>query len=358
MVAMDRVRLAVVGLGRWAGVLARAASRGDVIEVASCLSRSEDTRSAFQAEFGVRRAASSYQELLADDEIEGIVVTTPNDTHKAFIIPAVEAGVAVFTEKPIAHTLRDAFEIAHAVEDAGVVFAVGHSARRLAGHRVMKSWIDEGRLGGVSLTEANFTTPSGLGLTPEMWRWYASNSPGGPLIQLGVHHADTLQYLLGPVQTVTARARRLYTHSEVPDAVMSVLEFESGPLGYLGTGWASPGVYTMKLLGTKMNLSYEVDLTYWSEAHRTDDHSSLHSQSPQEGGHSAVELPRSDASREQLEEFALAIRGRARVEVGVAEAIRALAVVHAALESSNRAGAAVALRDVLEEAQAAAAGGA
>jgi len=63
-----------------------------------------------------------------------------------------------------------------------------------------------------------------------------------------------------------------------------------------------------------------------------------------------VELPRTDMFREQLEEFALAIRGRAKVEVGADEGVRALAVVAAALESSRRGGAAVAVDDVIAEA--------
>ncbi len=62
----------------------------------------------------------------------------------------------------------------------------------------------------------------------------------------------------------------------------------------------------------------------------------------------AVELPPTDMFREQLEEFALAIRGRAEVEVGVDEGIRALAIVRAALESSARRGAAVEVKALLE----------
>ena len=116
----DKVRLAPVGLGRWARVLARGAQRGDVIELYSCFSRDEAKRTAFQEEFGIAaRRPSSYEELLADDAVEGVIVTTPNDTHKDVIIQALEAGKAVYTDKPIAHTLEDANRIAAAVADTG-----------------------------------------------------------------------------------------------------------------------------------------------------------------------------------------------------------------------------------------------
>ncbi|MQA85279.1 MAG: gfo/Idh/MocA family oxidoreductase [Streptosporangiales bacterium] len=345
-----RVRLAAVGLGRWANVLARGAQRGDVIELVSCYTRSEDKRREFCEEFGVPRSAATYQELLDDDEVEGVLIVTPNDTHRSLIIEALEAGKGVYVDKPITHTLEDAAAVAEAVRASGRAFAVGHSARRLSGCRQMRRWIDEGRLGEVSLAEANFSNERGLELTPETWRWYADRSPGGSLIQLGVHHTDNLQHLLGPVRSVSAHARRLFTQAEIPDAGMAILEFESGALGYLGSGWASPGVYTINLQGTKANLRYDLDFTHWTASHEADDHSTLDAQVYGESERSRVELPRTDMFREQLEEFALAIRGEAKVEVGAAEAIRALAVVRAALVSSERRGAAVEVAEVVETA--------
>lgn len=346
----DKVRLAPVGLGRWARVLARGARRGDVIELASCFSRDAERRHAFQEEFGIPRAAASYEELLADPEIEGVIVTTPNDTHRDVMLQALEAGKAVYTDKPIAHTLDDAVAIARAGDEAGLPLAVGHSARRLAGCRIMRNWIQDSRLGDVSLAEANFSNERGLELTPQAWRYFADKSPGGSMIQLGVHHADNLQFLLGPVRSVSAHARQLFTKAEVPDAVIALLEFESGALGYLGAGWASPGVYTLNLQGTKANLRFDLDFTHWHEGHLADEHSTLLSQRYGESERSAVALHQTDMYREELEEFALAIRGEATIEVGAPEAIRALAVVHAALVSSQRGGAAVELAEVIDNA--------
>ncbi len=146
---------------------------------------------------------------------------------------------------------------------------------------------------------------------------------------------------------MSAHARKLYTKSEVPDAVMCILEFASGPLGYLGCGWASPGVYQMRLQGTEANLIYDLDFTHWDESHLADDWSTLVSQAYRQSVRFPVELPRTDMFREQLEEFALAIRGEAEVEVGAEEAVRALAVVRAALESSAQQGAAVEIGPLL-----------
>jgi predicted dehydrogenase len=345
----DKVRLASVGLGRWARVLARGAQRGDVVELYSCFSRSEDKRKAFMEEYGVPKSASTYEELLADPDVEGVIITTPNDTHREVITAALEAGKAVYTDKPIAQTLEDASAIKQVVEKTGGVFAVGHSARRLSGNRVMKQWIDDGTLGGVSMVEANFSNERGLELTPETWRWYLSKTPGGPLIQLGVHHADNLQYLLGPVKAVSAHTRKLFTKSEVPDATMAILEFESGALGYLGCGWASPGIYQIRVQGTKQNLMYDLDFTHWDEAHEADEYSTLVSQAYGQQDRSPVDLPPTDMFREQLEEFGLAARGQATVEVQVDDAIRALSIVHAAIESDRQNGKAIEVKPFLAE---------
>lgn len=348
--ATDKIRLASVGIGRWACVLARAACRGDVIDLVNCYTRDQEKRDSFREEFGVARGSASYEELLADDEVEGVLITTPNDVHKPFILQALEAGKAVYTDKPIAHTAKDGAEIAEAVAESGQVFAVGHSARRLGGTRAMKQWLDRGHVGDVSLAEANFSNERGLELTPDTWRWYADKDPGGALIQLGVHHVDNLRYLLGPVRSVSAHARRLHTPAEVTDAVMSVLEFDSGPLGYVGTGWASPGVYTLSLQGTKTNMRYSLDFSYWKDSHLVDGRSSLFAQQLNEWEGSVVDIPQTDMLREQLEEFALAARGEATVEVDASEGLQNLAVVEAALESSSRGGDAIAPTEILKAA--------
>ena len=345
---INKVRLASVGLGRWARVLGRGAQRGDVIELVSCFSRDAGRRRAFQEEFGVPHAAQTYAELLADPGVEGVIVTTPNDTHKEVILEALSAGKAVYVDKPIAHTLEDAIAIQAAVRSAALPFSVGHSARRLAGHREIKRWYEAGKLGDVSIVETNFSNERGLELDESTWRFYSAKSPGGSLIQLGVHHADNLQFLLGPVKSVNANVKRLFTRAEVPDAAMVICEFESGTLAHISSGWASPGVYRMNVQGTKANLFYDVDFTHWDDSHLADKFSTLRTQSYGESELRDVKLPRSDMFREQLDEFALAIRGEAQIEVGAREAINALAVVRAALESSARKGSAVEVAEVID----------
>ncbi len=197
----------------------------------------------------------------------------------------------------------------------------------------MKELIDRGEIGEVVLVEASYSNERALELTPEKWRYYAANSPGGPLIQLLVHHFDTMHYILGPITEVQAYKRRLYTKAEVDDVAVVITQFEKGYVGYFGSSWASPGAYLINIYGTKANLYNKLDFAYWT-AVDVDKHTSLFRQSYGSQDWHPVEIPMTDMFCDELEDFADAIRAGTQPEVGFAEATRALAVVEAAIRSS------------------------
>jgi predicted dehydrogenase len=339
-------RVAAVGLGRWAKTLADSISHSDKIKIVNCFSRSEKNRQAFAQRYNCR-SATSYAALLNDPEVEGVIVTTPNDAHSEPILEAAAQDKAVYVDKPIAHTLAEATKIDRACRDAGVILSVGHSARRLKGNRKIKEIIDRGDIGKLVMAECNFSNDRSLELTPDKWRWYKDRSPGGPLIQLAVHHADTLNYLFGPAKTVTCMAKRLYTPAEIEDVTMTILEMESGQLCYIGSNWASQGTFFTHIYGMEANLYFTVDFNFWQCSDVVDQHSQLEIQRRGSSEHEQVPLERGDMFREQLEEFADCIRGKRQPEVGGQEGIAALAIIYAALRSAE-SGRAVALREVME----------
>lgn len=350
-----RARLAAVGLGRWARVMARAYAGSDVAELASCYTRNPERRAAFAADFGCDQD-ESLKALLARDDIDGIVVTAPNDQHAPIIEAAAAAGKHVYTEKPVAVDLADLRRIRRAVLGSGIVFACGHSARRLSGLREMKRLITDGEVGSVSMVEAVFGNERGLELKEGDWRADPVASPGGPLTQLGIHQIDNLQYLLGPARQAVAMGQAPRPDIANQLAVGVLLEFDSS-LGYLGCNWLSPGSFSIDLYGTKARLRYELDFTWWSKSAQTDAHTRLartalaaDNTDPDARvlGTGAVPLPSRNHLREEIEEFALAIHGRAEVEVGLAEAVSNVAVLQAAarsLASSHP----VQVRDILAE---------
>src|ERR1700722_18604055 len=124
-VMSDPVKVGIVGLGRWARVLTRAASRSDRIRIAACFSRTEDKRAAFARETGVP-AVAELAAMLRDPEIKGVILTVPNEQHLPVALEVARAGKHVYTEKPIASTLEEGLEIEALEHRHGITVTVGH----------------------------------------------------------------------------------------------------------------------------------------------------------------------------------------------------------------------------------------
>ncbi len=345
--SFEPVRVASMGLGRWANVLADAALRGGKIRIVSCFSRTAGKRRDFTERYGTREA-ESFDALLRDEEIEAVILTTPNHAHKEHIEALAAAGKHVYCEKPIAHSMEHARAIVHAVEAAGVRLAVGHSARRLAVSRRMKALIDEGAIGRVSMSESNFCTERGLELTPEKWRSSRALNPTGVVIQLSIHHVDTFRYLHGPVKTVTARLKRMYATEDVEDASMMILEHESGALSYVGGGWACPWAFHMNVHGTKGIAHFRITGQQWRDPSKAPDPIRLRLDREPLGADAVYDMPEGDMFRDALDDFADSVRTGRTPEVDGRVAEENLAIVYAAAESS-RLGRTVELRDHLQE---------
>ena len=176
----DRVKLGIIGLGRWARVLTRAAKTSDKLEIVAGFTRTPASRVEFTKETGIACPAT-MEALLADPAIKGVILTVPNEQHLPVAEAVAKAGKHVYTEKPIADTLENGLRIEALEKKYGVRVMVGHSARLLKGTRLMKQAIDSGEIGRLVFMEANFSNERALELTPSTWRWYRDRAPGGPL---------------------------------------------------------------------------------------------------------------------------------------------------------------------------------
>ena len=106
----DIIRLASLGLGWWSDVLADAVMRAPGVKITACYSRSEDKRKIFAEKYSCK-AANSYEEILNDPKIDGIINTTPNNVHLETTSQAAAAGKHIFLDKPIANTVAEGMEI-------------------------------------------------------------------------------------------------------------------------------------------------------------------------------------------------------------------------------------------------------
>jgi predicted dehydrogenase len=319
--AQDKVRFGIIGVGRWAGKLAGAVERSGEAEVVTGFSRTEETRKAFEKEVGCR-SADSLDALLADDEVEGVLIVTPHSTHADIIVQAASAGKHVFVEKPLSLTVESGKRAVEAAEKAGVVLQVGHNRRRLGATRRLREMIDAGELGMVHQLEANITNANGQ-VPRQGWRNDPGECPIGGMTALGVHKIDNFHYLAGPIKRVFAFSKKLFAGGELDDVSIVGMEFESGPLGYLQTSIVVPAVISTCVYGTEASA--------WSD----EDGTKLYVQKKDEAARSELPVKGGDALADEFAEFARCIRGGGRPEVGGAEGVEVVAVVEAIIESVN-----------------------
>ncbi|MDP6927312.1 MAG: Gfo/Idh/MocA family oxidoreductase, partial [Rhodospirillales bacterium] len=234
----EPVRVASLGMGWWSDVLAEAVSCAEGIEIAACFTRSKDKRNTFAKKFGCRPAAS-YEEILADDSIQGIINTTPNNIHLETTRQAAEAGKHVFLDKPIANTVHEGQEITKICRDAGVKLAIGFQRRRELHFRWVKEQIDKGEFGMLVQAEANISRDRLGKFDTGHWRYTADGMPGGVMLQIGTHYVDVLEVCLGRVESVSAMLSQLVLPGDNPDVAGLVMEHENGAVSTLNAGYAS-----------------------------------------------------------------------------------------------------------------------
>ena len=322
------VGLALVGTGRWGARLAEAVARSEQVKLITCFSRDEERRSSFAAQHGCRSAAT-FDEAIEDPAVAAVILATPNEVHADQTEACSQRGRHVFVEKPIAYSIQDAVRMDTACRSAGLTLMVGHAFRRLGASRRVKELLAAGTLGRVVLAEANFSLPGVL--NPDQWRYYRESCPGGPLMQLGIHHVDTLRYWVGPVERVQGSFARVATSAEIDDVGVAVLDFENGARGTVTGSYVSPRTFFLRLYGSEANLDYVIDMSVWPDAPKLDEHTTL--TVTRKTGVEQIDFDRRDMVVEELEEFAACVRGEAEPETGAVEGTAALSVVLGALES-------------------------
>ncbi len=315
----DKVRLASIGTGRWAGELADAVARSGQAEVVSGWARGPEGREAFGEKFGCR-PAGSLEELLSDPEVDGVIITTSHQSHREMIEQAAAAGKHVFVDKPFTNTVEDGLAAIAAARDAGVLLQVGHQRRRTPAKRRIKAMLEAGELGDVETVVTNQSIPNGFKMPDTAWRWDPEQSPLGSMTSLGVHKIDTINYLVGPIRSVFAFTRPGRV-KPIDEATVLALELESGALATLTTSFFTPVVNDTTVFGT--------DAAAWS----TKGGAKLKVQGRDDPEPVDVELEPIDELADQMAAFAAAVRGESPVEVDGEAGLAVIAVMEAAVES-------------------------
>jgi predicted dehydrogenase len=329
---------AIVGLGWWGKTLVESVQdSSELIRFTAGTSRtlSDDAR-AFADAHGFP-LVESYDEILADSDIDAVVLATPHSQHARQVVAAAGIGKHVFCEKPFALTKADAEAAVAAVRDAGVTLGLGYNRRFHPEMTKLRERIRSGDLGVILHCEATMTFANALLLKPEQWRANRAETPAGGLTPMGVHAIDGMIDLCGPIDHVYAQSFRRAVEIDADDTTSILLRMKEGMSGYLGTMTATGPGFSFQVYGSKGSVRLE-GMTHVagasSEERRTRLFGTCRFQ-PAQGQAEVWEAERLDVTRAALEAFARAAQGGPEYPITLEEMVHGAAVTEAIVRSAE-----------------------
>ncbi|MDN3229442.1 Gfo/Idh/MocA family protein [Priestia megaterium] len=334
---MEKVKIGVIGCGSIAQHrhLPEYKMNEQVELVAVCDINTERANSVAQ-QYGVK-AYTNYEELLASGTVEAVSVCTPNYLHAPISVAALNSGVHVLCEKPMATSEEEAKAMIEAAKTNGKKLMIGHNQRFVASHQKARELIGKGEIGKIY----SFRTAFGHG-GPEGWSvdgkdsWFFKKDEAfiGAMGDLGVHKTDMLRYILNEeiVEVGAFVESNAKDFANVDDNAVCVLKTESGIIGTLAASWAYNGKEDNSTIvyGEKGILRLEDDPTYSLVAQYATGEVVNYElgkiQSNDEGGQSNSHV---------IEQFVDAVAEDKESPVSGEEGLKSLAVILAALKSSQ-----------------------
>ena len=224
--AVSSVTVGLVGLGYWGPNLAR--NFDHLADLAWLCDVDEELRASFAARYPRARVTADYAEMLADPELDAVVIATPVPTHYALAKQALEAGKHVLVEKPPAMKGAEMDELVALAAERDLVLMPGHLLLYHPGVRKLKELVDSGELGDVLCV---YTNRQNLGIV---------RANENALWSLGVHDLSVILWLIGEDPVEVAAHGRDFLNDGVEDVVFCYLRFPSGKIAHMHLSWLDP----------------------------------------------------------------------------------------------------------------------
>jgi len=208
-------------------------------EVVAVWNEEVEAGQAWADELGCKFYAD-LDELLANPEIDAVICDTPTTHHRDVLIKAAKAGKHIFTEKALAPTLEECYEIKQAIEEAGVTFCISYPYKCTPFYLYAKKLIEKGFFGKISyMRTRNAHDGVSRGWLPDRW-FDRSTAAGGAMMDLGCHPVYLVADIMGKPKRVTGMFTAPFG-KPVDENAVALAEFEGGSLAVMETGFISTG---------------------------------------------------------------------------------------------------------------------
>ncbi len=298
---------------------ARAAAGAEVLAVAS---RDRDRAERYAAEQQIPRAYGSYEELLADPEVEALYISLPNALHVPWTLRALEAGKHVLCEKPMARRVADVERAVAVARERDRVLGEAFMYRHHPQIHRLEQLVSEGALGKLRLVRAQFSFPIQNAGDVRL----SSALEGGALMDVGCYCLSGSRLLAGEPERVSAI--HLTGGDGIDMRLSAVMEFPDGVLAHFDCGFDLAKRSELEVVGA------EASLVLRDPWHGLEPAIELRRDQEVE----LIEVPRANAYQLEAENFSAAVRGREPLRVDTDDAIaqaRAMQALYASAETER-----------------------
>lgn len=239
---VDRVRVGIIGPGWWSETMFIPALRAHPgAELVAICGRDLGRTQTFADANGIPKVFTDVEDMYDSGEIDAVIISTVNKTHHPMTMAAIERGIHVLCEKPLAMDPTEADEMASAARESGLTCLVPFTYRFMPTSQYVKRLIDDGYVGRPYLLNLRYYTGYARG-TDYAWRFDLGEAGAGVLGDLGTHWIDMARWLLGEITAVTCNLTHHVTRGPRPDGqpyeqaddgANILVEFASGAHGVI-----------------------------------------------------------------------------------------------------------------------------
>jgi predicted dehydrogenase len=233
------MKIAFAGAGYIINIHAQAATVQKGVELVAVVNRFSKKAQALTQKFNIKYHYETVEQLLEKGGVDALVIGTPNYLHASQTISALKAGVHVMVEKPMAMNAQEAYQMLKASQETGSLLMIAHCWRFDPEVLWLQNQAQAGRLGKIIRTK-------GYGVHalwgPSGWFTEKKYAGGGAMADVGIHALDTARFLLGDPRpkSVYARIGTYYTHQDVDDTGILIINWDNGAVSYIESGWWQP----------------------------------------------------------------------------------------------------------------------
>jgi predicted dehydrogenase len=199
-------------------------------EIVAVCDINPEALAATQARTGAPVATADYRALLQRDDIDAVVVATPNDTHAEIVVEAFACGKHVLCEKPMAVSARDCDRMIAAADAAGKTLQIAQPYRYSPFYHQMADLLAGGAVGNVEMMwTKEFMRWGDVEPSDRAWRMYQGRS-GGALVEKNCHHLDLMNWMIGarPMRVCAFGGKNVFQKPQIVDNATLICEYDNG----------------------------------------------------------------------------------------------------------------------------------